>query len=184
MSGQTVFVSYVADDAADARSLMSDLTRAGVAVADRASLVKPGLRTRAAVRDAINTTSCFLLCLSSRDGLPAAYAEDELQTAIAAKRSIIPVRLTRCDIPEVRIDDEGTIADLEPVDFYADREAGVEVLMTVLPVSTPRIESRDQTTVRIGGKIKSRNGVKMDGEKLSVTVDGDIETEGTTEIGS
>ena len=140
MSDQTVFVSYVADDAADARSLMNELMRAGVAIADRNSLVKPGFRAKAAVRDAINKTSRFLLCLSSRNGLPAAYADDELQTAIAAKRAIIPVRLTRCDIPKVPVDDESTIADLEPLDFYADREAGVERLLTVLPVSTNRRE--------------------------------------------
>lgn len=174
MSDQTVFVSYVDDDAVDAGSLMNDLARAGVSVADRASLVKPGLRAKAAVRDAINTTSHFLLCLSSRDGLPPAYADDELQTAIAAKRPIIPVRLTRCDLPKVRIDDDETIADLEPVDFYANREAGVERLLTVLPVSrreTPRQDGGLVVNSERGrfGELKGPSNARFNVNDLEVT---------------
>ena len=185
LSNQTVFVSYVADDAVDAHSLMNDLARAGVAIADRAMLLKPGnLRAQGAVWDAINATSHFVLCLSSRDGLPPKYAEDEVQAAISAKRPIIPVRLTRCDIPKVQTDDEHTIADREPVDFYADRDASVERLLTALPRSAPQnpIARPRRTIVRVDGDVENRKGLKTDADEVSFIVGGNMKNDGPTEL--
>ena len=137
MSAETVFLSYVADDRVLAGRLKADLVRAGVTVVDRASLIKPENRVKAAVKKAIESASYFVLCLSSRDGLPPSYAKDEVAVALAAGRSIVPVRFTRCDIPT--LDDSDASPDVQAVDVYDDWQAGVDQIVGPLPATSPDV---------------------------------------------
>lgn len=183
VSAETVFLSYVAEDAALAARLKDDLARAGVSVVDRALLVKPGNRRGAAVRQAIKSASKFLLCLSSRDGLPPAYEQDELAAAIAAGRSIIPLRLTRCDVPSVALDDSDTVADLEAVDLYNDWTAGVERLTAALP-ALPRGNASAPASSRfiVKGKRIDTGQLRGQATDMTLTLEEGIAVSGTTEF--
>lgn len=143
MSNETVYLSYVQEDTAVVARLKADLVAAGATVVDRALAVTPGLRRKPALETAINGASRFILCLSSREALPPEFTKDEVEIAIQKLQRLsttdpwfILVRLTRCDIPPLAINDTETIAGLDAIDLYADWTSGVRHLAASLPIVT------------------------------------------------
>ena len=178
MSSETVFLSYVPEDATSVARLKGDLTGVGVSVIDRGSPVSPDIRVKEAVRVAVESASRFVLCLSSRDGLPPAYAKDEVGAAIAAGRPIIPVRLTRCDVPAVPLDGAESVADLDAIDLYDDWSGGVSRLISRLPVPLPpRQKGAKKIKFKTGSLVA--NHVVMNGEDLDMSVEGQTLVNGT-----
>jgi hypothetical protein len=139
VSKETVYISYIADDAAVVSRLKGDLAAAGVAVVDRAAVVKPGLRPTQVVENAINQAARFVLCLSSADGASAKYRRDEVAVAIGKLKQLkddqwlIPVRLTPCELPS-DADDSAAIAEREAVDLHDDWTSGIARLIECLPI--------------------------------------------------
>ena len=141
MSAETVFLSYVAEDEVPVSRLKDDLTRAGVVHVDRISarLRKPG------IRHAIENASHFILCLSSRDGLPPAFNRDQLATAATAGRPIVSVRFTRCDVPGA-----AAASEFDAVDLYDDWTTGVQQLISVLPAQVRARKAGGRITLTTG----------------------------------
>jgi hypothetical protein len=184
VSAESIFLSYAAHDAAQAERLKSDLARAGVSVVDRTSFLKPGHRPKAAIKKAIGEASFFVLCLSSYEGLPPEYSKEELAAAIAAERSIVPMRFTRCDVPAEPLKDGDTTADMAVLDLYVDWSGAVTQLVQALVPKEALAQNRESSSrLRIITR-KIETG-QLDGDAQDITVEASegISVTNTTRVG-
>ncbi|MGH1363893.1 MAG: COR domain-containing protein [Calditrichia bacterium] len=122
-----VFISYCHDDTKDVERLHSSLTSNGIDVWWDKEIIG-GQDWKTEIRKAMKKSTTVLLCLSEKamerqkSGIyPEAY------DAIAAYRQyrpgeifLIPVRLSKCDIPDIEIDDTRTLDRLQYVDLFPD----------------------------------------------------------------
>jgi hypothetical protein len=140
-----VFISYVRADADKIDRLALDLYRQGIDTwTDRD--IRPGQRWKVTIRQAIRQGASFLARFSpevlARD---RTYMYEEITAAIELLRQtpadrtwFIPVRLDRCEVPELEIGAGVTLGDLQRVDLFPDWEAGVDTLASAIRVSLTR----------------------------------------------
>jgi WD40 repeat protein len=136
-----VFLSYCGADVDDAERLRHEIERAGHAVwwsrSDADLMAGQGWPED--IRDAIRSSYAFLWCLSHAAlKRPKTWLYSELWEAIAmqqlmhpARIFIIPVRLSDCDMPDVRIDPMRTLATLHRFDYF-ERRGSIGGLVRVL----------------------------------------------------
>jgi hypothetical protein len=120
-----VFLAYAAEDAAAVERLYDAVESAGFAPwMDRRKLL-PGQHWRHAIHHAIQTSSYFIACFSSRAIRKRGGFQAELRFALEYAREIplgdiflIPARLDACEVPpEIR-------RDLQYADLFPDFESG------------------------------------------------------------
>lgn len=140
MSEQSIYLSHTVADTAVVDRLRGEIVDAGFALAINHHTVPPGQPFETALRSAVNEAARFIVCFSSRDGAPTGYDATEMMVALerlgascAGEDSwLIPVRLTRCDLPALPIGSR-TLRELASIDLYTDWEAGVTRLLAALP---------------------------------------------------
>jgi hypothetical protein len=134
-----VFISYVRADADKVDRLALDLYRHGIDTWTDRDL-RPGLRWKFTIRQAIRQGAAFLACFSpevfKRD---RTYMYEEITTAVEVLREtpadrawFIPVRLDSCEVPEIEVGAGVTLRDLQWVDLFPDWEAGVTTLASAI----------------------------------------------------
>src|SRR5215831_12627275 len=116
------------------------LERAGVRVWRDTDALWPGQDWRAKIREAITEDALvFIACFSSRGvARKKSYQNEERQLAIEQLRLrqpddpwLIPVRLDECNVPDLEVGADRTLASLHRVDFFgAGRDAAAGRLVT------------------------------------------------------
>jgi len=139
MNSPSIYVSYAAADAVFAERLTRAITDAGFTLAVNRHTVPPGQPLETALRNAMATAACFVVCFSSRDGAPPAYdmgelllAIEQITASVADDFRLVPVKLTRCDLPLLPMG-TGTLRELASIDMYGSWESGVARLIAALP---------------------------------------------------
>lgn len=133
-----VFISYVREDAAQIDRLVAHLESNHIGVwLDRRDLI-PGERWKSAIRRAIKNGAFFVACFSGNyTERKLTYMNEELLLAVEELRLrprdqvwFIPIRLSRCTLPDLPIGPGGeTLGDLHAIDLFRDWVAGCDRLV-------------------------------------------------------
>ena len=136
-----VFISHCRENADEVMHLRDDLLASG----ERSwwdQDILPGQDWKFEIRRAMREAYAVILCLSSESaGRVRSGLYPEAADAVAAYREytpgsifLIPVRLSRCDIPQIEIDGTRTLDRLQYVDLFPDpkRAAGLDSLIAAL----------------------------------------------------
>jgi len=135
-----VFISYVRENQTKVDRLCQELESHGVKVwLDRHS-IKPGDRWKDAIRKAIKEGAFFIACFSNEYvSKTKSYMNEELTLAIEELRQygsdrewFIPVLLAECDVPAKSIGAGETLLDINWVPLYADWNAGIQKILSVI----------------------------------------------------
>ena len=142
-----VFISYVRENQEQVDRLCQDLESHGVNVwLDRHS-IKPGSDFRDAIRGAIQEGHFFIACFSNEYTSKAkTYMNNELMVAIDELRQytrpwFIPVKLSKCEVPNLRISSDKTLKDLQYVELHEDWDAGINDILSVIKPFPPEIQN-------------------------------------------
>lgn len=146
LHGGRAFISYVREDSEAVDRLAGDLRCCGIKVwLDRAELGDAaGLEWSTAIRDEIEDGSCFIACFSEAwTQRRHTYADEEVAVALAQMRTLsvprrwfFPVELTPNSIPELTIETDRRVSDLQSVQLHDDWYRGVmEISDAILPPS-------------------------------------------------
>jgi len=164
MSSQSIYLSYASSDAVFVEPVIRELQSGGFTLAVNRHTAPAGQPLEMTVREALKNAARFIVCFSSRNGLPTAYdAADlrlgmELMAAVPANEPwLIPVKLTPCDLPQLPI---GTrmLRDLVTIDLHPDWQGGMSRLREMLPQPVgiqDAVEPRNPATARIDFKADS-----------------------------
>ncbi len=154
-----VFISYVREDRKEVDRFCDELTKLGVPVWLDRKKIKPGVRWKKAIRDAIREgnfcIACFSKAYTSRD---KSFMNEELTLAIDELRQFaidrvwfIPVLLSECDVPARSIGGGETLLDINWVCLYENWDIGIQRIKEVIrptPQETQNLikalSSRDQ----------------------------------------
>ncbi len=150
-----VFISYVRENKKEVDRLCQDLERHGVKIWLDWKSIAPGSDFRNAIRDAIQEGHFFIACFSKEyttrtltDGKKT-YMKEELTIAIDELRQytrpwLIPVKLSECEVPNLRISADKTLKHLQYVELYKDWDAGIQDILSEIkptPVSIQNLLS-------------------------------------------
>lgn len=148
MSGKHVFVSYCHDNKDEVARLVQELRDAGESVWWDEDI--PGGRDwKEAIRAAMEKAYAVVVCLSPEltEDRDRSGVYTEIRDAITTFRQygpglayIFPVKLGKCEIPPIEIDDTRTLKRLQSIDLYpqSKRAAGVQKLLTSLATAPGR----------------------------------------------
>jgi hypothetical protein len=156
-----VFISYVREDEAAVNILCAALEDRGLIPWRDRRRILAGQPWSDKIWKAIDEADYFLACFSgaseSRDN---SYMQKELDRAIAILRRLprerewlIPVLLSQCEVPDLKIDDERSLRDLQWVDLYHDVRTGIEAIMRVIFNNTKHYPPIRLSSVGIEDKI-------------------------------
>ena len=139
-----VFISYCRDNADAVRALRQDLLNSGEKIWWDQDIL-PGQDWKFEIRKAMRDAYGVVPCLSGESvARVTSGLYPEAADAIAAYREyapgsvfLIPVRLSKCDIPQVEIDGTRTLDRLQYVDLFpaSKRPAGLSLLLRELKAS-------------------------------------------------
>jgi hypothetical protein len=131
MAKKHVFISYCRENETEVAGLRGDLMAAGEVVWwDRD--IMPGEDWRQAIQEAMKNSYAVVLCLSKEsEARTTSGIYSEAAEAITFYRTyppniifLIPLRLSECKIPPIRIDDTRNLDTLQYVDLFPeDRRA-------------------------------------------------------------
>ncbi len=133
------FISYVREDTEAADRLQQALQAAGILVWRDTADLWPGQDWRTRIRRAIiDDALVFIACFSRKSvSKETSYQNEELTLAVEQLRLrppgdswLLPVRLDDCEIPDREIGGGRTLASIQYLDLFGDRQA--EVLMARL----------------------------------------------------
>lgn len=147
-----VFISYVRENAEAVQRLHDALTSRGIEVWLDKTKINPGVFWKEAIRKAISEGSFFIACFSKeyydRDNT---YMNEELTLAIDELRKrrrdrvwFIPVKLSKCEIPDWDICAGKTLRNIHWVELYVDWDAGIQEILRSIeqPNYTHLVEER------------------------------------------
>lgn len=120
-----IFISYCHDNRDEVVKLIDDLKSSGES-SWWDEYILPGRDWKHEIRQAMNNSYAFILCLSKEANIRATSGIfPEALDAIAAYREyppgsifLIPVRLSKCEIPPLEIDSTRTLDRLQYVDLF------------------------------------------------------------------
>jgi hypothetical protein len=130
-----IFLAHAHDDKLEVRKLYTELKARGFDPwLDEVDLM-PGQIWKVEIRKAIRQAAVFLACLSSRSVEKVGYVQNEFRLALSefGKRPpgsifLVPVRLDKCDVPDLQIPDFGlSLQDIQWVDLW--QEGGFDRLV-------------------------------------------------------
>lgn len=151
-----VFLSYVRQNALLVERLKKELEASNIVTwLDRVDLA-PGARWKLGIRCAIREAAFFIACFSAEYRQRTdSWMNEELTLAIERLRQrhvdstwFIPVKLARCELPELDIGGGQLLSDLQYVELVPDWEAGVKRLVTVLLAGQPELLTSADTVPR------------------------------------
>lgn len=141
-----VFISYIREDWPKIRSIIDFLRRRDIDVWVDRDMLRPGERWADLVRRGISEGDFFIACFSDKfSERKRSYMNEELTIAIEELRKrkredpwFIPIKLSRCTIPDWSIGAGETLKSLQWVDLTVDREKGLEqIAETITPNPEP-----------------------------------------------
>ena len=145
----SIFVSHTREQSAAVRRLLTELTSRGFSLATNRHTVPPGKRVQAAVERSMTEATGCLVCFSTRSDGNIDYDADDVALANLhptadgdAASWLIPVKLTRCELPDISFG--GSPAkQLAAIELHADWDAELARLLAALPVPTtsPRTDA-------------------------------------------
>lgn len=147
MNVKAVFISYCHDNKDEVARLVEELEDAGESVWWDEDILG-GRDWKEAIRMAMEKACAVVVCLSAE--LEDRYRSGvypEIRDAIATFRQygpghafIFPVKLSKCEIPPIEIDDARTLDRLQCIDLYPEskRAAGVQKLLVSLAAAPGR----------------------------------------------
>ena len=153
---QHVFISYVRENEEIVDKLCKALESYGIKVWLDRNDIDPGSFWKQAIREAIREGAFFIACFSKEyNKRDKTYMNEELTLAIDELRQrpadrvwFIPVKLNKCEIPDIDIRQGKTLQDLQYVSLYEDWDAGI---LRILRVIQPKLSEpiSDSNTVKL-----------------------------------
>lgn len=149
-----VFISHVSENKEEVDRLAEDLRKHGVKVWLNRDDIKPGSRWQDAIREAIEEGDFFIACFSEEyHSRGKTYMNEELDLAIAelhqyptGRAWFIPVLLSECEVPDLKISRAGeTLQDLQWVALYEDWESGLQRILSVIKPHS-KVDTEEVTT--------------------------------------
>ena len=147
MNEKHVFVSYCHDNKDEVARLVEELEDAGESVWWDEDILG-GQDWKREIRRAMQNAYAVVVCLSPElEGRYRSGVYPEIRDAIATFRQygpghafIFPVKLSRCEIPPIEIDDTRTLERLQCIDLYPEskRASGVRRLLASLAAAPGR----------------------------------------------
>ena len=147
MPKQHVFISYCRENKQEVQRLRNDLINAGEPIWWDQDIL-PGQDWEYAVRQAMNDSYAFIVCFSQEmEARVKAGVYPELRNAIKRQRQylpgevfLIPARLSKCQIPAMKIDETQTLDSLQRIDLFplAARAGGIQRLVQALQSAPER----------------------------------------------
>ncbi|MCA8994932.1 MAG: TIR domain-containing protein, partial [Planctomycetaceae bacterium] len=142
MSTKHVFVSYCRDNKDDVAELVEDLENAGQPVWWDDHILG-GQDWKEAIREAMKNAYAVVICLSPEitEERYRSGVYPEIRDAITTFRQygpgktyIFPVRLEKCEVPAIEIDDTRTLQRIQHIDLFpaSKRDAGFQKLLDSL----------------------------------------------------
>ena len=135
-----VFISYADEDYDYVKNLADTLEINGIKVWLDKERLQPGIRWQEALKDAIVNGVYFIACFTKNycnemesdliEELKIAF--ERLQTAQRDKTWFIPVKLLRCDIPDIKIGAGLMLKDCQWIDLSQGWNEGLEKVVTVI----------------------------------------------------
>ena len=142
-----VFISYVRENQDQVDRLCKDLESHGVNVWLDRNSIAPGSDWRDAIRNAIQEGHFFIASFSDEyTSKTKTYMNEELVLAIDELRKyirpwFIPVKLSKCDVPKLRISSDKTLEHLQYVELYKDWHVGINEILSVIKPVPPKIQN-------------------------------------------
>ena len=148
MSEKNVFVSYCHDNQDEVARLVVDLEDAGEPIWWDEDILG-GRDWKEAIREAMKNAYAVVVCLSPEltEKRYRSGVYHEIRDAITTFRQygpghafIYPVKLSKCEIPAIEIDDTRTLDRLQCINLYPEnkRTAGVQKLLASLATASGR----------------------------------------------
>jgi TIR domain len=131
-----VFFSYVNEDEEQVADLAAKLRRRGVPIWRDKDALRPGDRWKFRISDAIRNGDAFVAVFSRMsERRERSYMRQELLEAVAElgtrptdRTWFIPVKLSPCNIPELKIGPRETLRDLHYIALYESTESRIDLL--------------------------------------------------------
>ena len=135
-----VFISYVKENIEMVDRLYQELDSHGIQAWLDRNDIAPGSRWKREIRRAIQQGAFFIACFSEEyNNRNKTYMNEELTIAIEELRQrptdqawFIPVKLNKCEIPDLDIGGGDTLQDLHYVDLYEDWGGGIQSIFRVV----------------------------------------------------
>ena len=142
---QHVFISYVRENKKAVDELHEELKSCGIEVWRDLQHLNPGDRWKRKIRKAIREGGFFIACFSQEyHDRDESYMNEELTLAIERLRQLhidrvwfMPVKLNKCEIPDIDIGRGETLQDLHYVKLYEDWDAGIQSILDVIQPESP-----------------------------------------------
>lgn len=155
-----IFLSYIREDQEEVRWLREELLSAGESVWWDQDII-PGENWEMKITQALESAYAVILCFSSSsDARKTAGVFPEIYHAIDIYRQcppdtifILPIRLSECSIPEIKIDSIRKLSSLQYIDLFPaiQREYNLERLLESIrsapfrPKSVDGVEAPNET---------------------------------------
>src|SRR5690349_18442157 len=123
-----IFVSYSRDDEAFVKRLVADLRAAGVDIWLDQYDISPGQRWDMAIERALDAAT-HVLFVMSKSSVQSENVRDELDTAIDAGKTIVPILIEDCK-PPLRV------RRMQYTDFRKDYDKALAELLLILSDET------------------------------------------------
>jgi len=138
---QTAFFSYCRSDSEFALKLAEDLRSAGAHVWIDQRDIEPGAEWDYALEDALTTSACVLVILSSHS-VGSRNVRNELSFALDAGKRVIPILYRDCKVPMA-------LTRLQLIDFRTDYAWAIEKLVRCLGVSQQsKVDAATSTKIK------------------------------------
>jgi hypothetical protein len=128
-----VFVAYVAEDLALARSVRDGIVAAGCAAWLDKDKLLPGQNWPRAIERAISISDAFIACFSSRATAKRGQFQSELRYALDCARRmplesvfVVPVRFEPCRVPQL------VAEQVHYVDLFPDWDRGMKRILRAI----------------------------------------------------
>jgi len=164
-----VFLSYLRENFDSVKKLKSALEEHDIKVWLDKEKIKPGKRWAVAIEEAIRNGDFFIACFSSNYSKRSeTYMNEELDIAIQRLKKMpidrawfIPVLLSKCTIPNLKINSNETLRSLQWVELYKDWNKGINQIIfliknekheggvTCCEVSTENSDKKSSNTERV-----------------------------------
>jgi len=143
-----VFISYARDDVEIARKLYMDLKKARLNPWFDEKNLLPGHNWKVIIHKAMKASAYVLVLFSSKSVGKRGFAQKELKIALdlldefpSDKIFIIPVRVDKCESPDIRLE------DIHQVDLFPSYKTGLDKILRVFKTDTGRKQHEQESVL-------------------------------------
>ena len=155
-----VFVSYVHNNEGDVRRLCDAMISSGIKVWFDREDIAPGIEWQLAIQRAIMEGAFFIACFSKeyRERVRT-HMNEEIRLAVEILRKLphghtwfIPVKLNKCEVPDIPIGLGRTLQDLQCVSLCENWDSGIHRVLNV--IQPTRIHKLLQELTNLSARIR------------------------------